>query len=408
MALVADQNGVLSGRFTIPEGITAGIKKLVLTGAGGSFGEANFTGEGTLVTTTKQQVTSITTTTRIHTERYDPLAQTFSMLSARQIGGVELFVTAKGDTPMVVQVRNTSNGVPNQEILAEGRLLPSQITAGQWNRWILDNPVQVAPNAEYALVVLCNDATGSVGIAEMGKYDATTQRWVTQQPYQVGVLLSSSNASTWTPHQDRDLTFRLLARKYTQAEKVVELGSVAVTDAADLIMLAMNDSPADGADSKMQLVLPDGAVIDAGNEQVVRIGAPTTGNIGVRAVLRSTQHASAAIVPGSQLVVGAPELTADYVTRAMDADATGCDVRVMFDAILPSGSSVQVFISGADVGDTWLPVTQEGSAKPLGDSVFEYSYLYQGLTEERVRVKLVLNGTVAARPFVGNLRVSVT
>lgn len=54
---------------------------------------------------------------------------------------------------------------------------------------------------EYAVVVLCDDATTALYVAELGKQDPT-RGYVTSQPYQVGVLLSSSNASTWTAHQD--------------------------------------------------------------------------------------------------------------------------------------------------------------------------------------------------------------
>lgn len=70
-------------------------------------------------------------------------------------------------------------------------------------------------------------------MAELGKYDAVHERWVTSQPYQVGVLLSSSNASTWTPHQDRDLTFRLLGARFTATivTKTGDYSDVTVIDA---------------------------------------------------------------------------------------------------------------------------------------------------------------------------------
>ncbi|MFP3030850.1 MAG: hypothetical protein ACEY3M_06775, partial [Wolbachia sp.] len=43
-----------------------------------------------------------------------------------------------------------------------------------------------------------------------------------------GVLLSSSNASTWTPHQNLDLTFRLLAAKFSEVSHVVDLGIIII------------------------------------------------------------------------------------------------------------------------------------------------------------------------------------
>lgn len=402
MPVIADANGVVKGKFTIPAGVRAGAKAVALAGSGGSQGEAIFVGQGTLVSQVLQSI-------QITTKRfYDPLAQTFALTEENQIGGVDLFVTTVGSTPISVQIRETQTGLPTQVILAEGSLKPSEITAGAWNRFTFPLPASVLPNVEYAIVVLCNDPDSAIAIAELGKWDSANNRWVTQQPYQVGTLLSSSNTSTWTPHQDRDMAFRLLARRYTEASKEVDLGTVAVTDATDLVILSMAENPATGADSEIVLTMPDTSVVSTSDGQSVRFSAPVTGNIGVKAKLRATTKASAVLHPGSQIVPGEVATTADYVTRSIEADAAGCDVRVIFDANLPSGAGVQVYVKGVDIGDSWVAVTQDGVAKPLGDGLYEYQYLASGVTEARVQVKLVLTGTAAARPFVYNLRVSVT
>lgn len=402
MPISANASGVVTGKFNIPAGVRAGAKEVVLNGAGGSRGRATFVGQGTLVS---QVLQSITNTTKTF---FDPLAQTFALTEENQLGGVELYVTAKGATPFTVQIRETQNGFPTQAILAEVSKNPSALTVNAWNRFEFAQPVRALANVEYAIVVMCSDATGAVAIAELGKWDGANNRWVTQQPYQVGTLLSSSNASTWTPHQDRDLAFKLLARRYTEASKEVDLGTVAVTGATDLVVLSMADNPATGADSEIKLTMPDASVITASDGQNVRLPAAVTGNIGVKAVLRSNQKASAVLHPGSQLVSGAIATSAEYITRAIEADAGGAAVRVIFDAEIPSGATVTVFVKGVDVGDTWQAVSQEGSAKPLGNNVYEYQYVKTGVMEARVQVKLVLTGTAAARPFVYNLRVSIT
>ncbi|QNJ57339.1 hypothetical protein Dolphis_32 [Pseudomonas phage Dolphis] len=359
-------------------------------------------GQGTLVKTVLQNQTRVTQT------YYDPLAQTFSLVQETQVGAVEIYVAAKGSTPIEVQIRETQTGFPTQSILAEASLKPADIAVGQWNRFVFNVPVSLQPNVEYAIVVLCNDAVGAIGIAELGKWDTVKQSWVTQQPYQVGTLLSSSNASTWTAHQDRDMAFRLLARRYAAGTKLVDLGSIVVAGATDLVVMSMADNPATGADSEMQLTMPDGTVINASDGQHVQFATAVSGNIGVKAALRSIEPASSVLYPGSQIIVGAVALSADYVTRAIDADAAGAKVRVIFNANLPSGSGVAVAIKGADLGDTWQAMAQDGIAKPVGDGIYEYQYLVNNIQEARVQIKLTLTGTVAARPFVYNLRVSVT
>lgn len=401
MALTADANGVIKGKFTIPAGISAGSKNFEVLGAGGSRGDATFFGQGTTVNQVLQSVTRVTTRVEI-----DPLAQTFSLPAERQLAGVELFVTAKGTSPIIVQIRETQTGFPTGVILGEGRLTPAQMTVGAWNRFLFDDLVKISANVEMALVVLCNDDKGAVAIAELGKFDTANQRWVTNQPYQVGVLLSSSNASTWTAHQDKDLTFRLLARQYTESAKDIVLGTVAVANATDLVIMSMADSVATGADSNIELTLPNGSVVSAGDGQNIRLTAGITGNVTVKAKLRATQAASAVLHPGTQVAAGTTATTGSYVSRAIDADAAGANVRITFNAEIPSGASANVFVSGVDAGDQWLAVSQVGSAKPLGDGIYEYQYLYSNLKEARVRMKLEFTGTAAARPKFYNLRMS--
>ena len=120
---------------------------------------------------------------------------------------------------------------------------PADITINQWNVWEFPEPILLEAEEEYAIVVLCNDADAELGIAELGKWDGTAQKWVTQQPYTVGVLLSSSNASSWTIHQDRDLAFRLLAPVYAATTKEITLGTVTLDNATDIALAAEHRIP---------------------------------------------------------------------------------------------------------------------------------------------------------------------
>jgi hypothetical protein len=404
MSVTADSQGVVQGKFTIPANVLAGAKAVIFNGSGGSSGSASFFGQGDLVQEARQSITTIT-------QRFfpvDPLAQTFSLPTLTQLGGADIFVTAKGSSDIILQIRETQVGLPTSSVIAECRLKPAAINVNNWNRFSFELPITIQANIEYAIVVLCNDAVSSVAVAELGKYDETNSRWVTNQPYQVGVLLSSSNASTWTPHQDRDLTFRLLAAKYNQTERIIDLGTVSVTNATDLIVLAVTDNPTTSATSDILLTLPDSSVISTGDSQVIRLAAGITGDVGVKARLKANSQASAMIAPGAQIISGTLSNSADYVSRAMPADAAGSNVKIIIDALIPSGASVAVQISGTDPGDTWVPVPSYGSPIPLGDDWFEFQFYITGTNEANLRTKLTLNGNAASRPFVKNLRVSVT
>lgn len=401
MPLNANSAGLLAGKFTIPPGVPAGVKRVEFVGAGGSRGEAVFVGQGELQTELRRQITRITETRW----QVDPLAQTFTLNADTQLGGIELWFTAKGASPVAVQIRETTTGVPSRSVLAEAHLQPADIVLSGPTRIQFAAPVNLQGSVEYALVVLCDDADAALAIAELGKWDNSASRWVTSQPYQVGVLLSSSNASSWTAHQDRDMAFRLLAASYAVTARTVDLGKIDVKNATDLMLLSLSDSPSAAARVEYSLGLPDGSAVQVADGQPVRLPAPLSGQIGVSARLLGTESASPVLFPGTQLVSGQIAQSADYVSRAIPA-GVNARVRVVFDALIPAGASVTAAASGIDDGDVFQAVAYQGS-KPLGDGWMEMTHELASISEAMVRVKLTLSGNSAARPRVRNLRVIV-
>lgn len=398
----ADTLGRVSGKFTIPANVPAGRKEVRALGAQGSLGGAMYVGDGTITNTVQQRLTTTILTL------YDPVAQTFTLAGAEQVPGVDVFFTTLGTKPIRVQLRETGYGVPSQVVLAESILQPSQMTANAMNRFLFAAPVALAPNTEYAIVVLTNDAVAAVGIAELGKYDSSTARYVASQPFQVGVLLSSSNASTWSAHQDKDLAFRLLTMRYTEASRVIDLGNVAVVNASELQVAGNIESPLPGATGNYIITLPDGTQYNAGAGQIISLPSKITGSINVKAVLNAGASHSAVLQPGNFLGAGSVAAAGEYITPAMSADITGTNIKLLFDAILPPGSNIQAYYTGLDVGDQWVLMTADVAAVPLGNNLYEYSFKATSVLEAKLRFKLVLTGTAAARPRARNLRISLT
>ena len=399
----ANASGLLTGTFQIPQAIPAGAKLVEFLGAGGSYGSATYVGRGQIVTETRRRI--LTTVVR----RWDPLAQTFTLPERRTIGGLELwFATKGGSAPVIVQIRETQVGIPTTAVLTEGRLNASDIkTDGNPTRITLD-PVALDANREYAIVVLTDDANHAVSVAELGKFDPRTG-WVTAQPYQIGVLLSSSNGITWTPHQTQDLTFRLLGCRFTQASKTVSLGQYTVTNLSDLMALAGVERPAAGTDVQFLATDVQGRIYTLSEDQGLALSEKLSGNLAVSARLTGTDTASPILYPGTQLVFGTLEAAGDYLSRAIPAAAT-FNVAVTFDALTPGTSSVTVqaesgtsgsfqalsLSSGVEVGNGWVERTYKASS-------------LVGVGADRTtRVKLALSGTPQHRPFVRNLRVIVT
>lgn len=399
--LTANAAGEVTGKFTIPANVPAGSKAVAVTGAGGSHGVATFTGRGTITTEERRTITTVTNTMFT----FDPLAQTFTLNEARHIGGVDLWFTAAGTDDVIVQIRDTSNGVPNRTTLAEKRVKPANITVGgNATRVAFDAPVWLDSGHEYAIVLLTDSATAAVSVAELGKFDASAQKWITAQAYQVGVLLSSSNASAWTAHQEKDLAFRLLGAKFTATTKSVALGNVPVTNASDILALFNLEVPATGTKAELVATAPGGASYRMSPGQPINLPAKITGNVALSLELTGTQKASPVVYPGLQFAAGTLEETATYVTRQFTNGSNG-RISVTFEVLNPGASDVAVAVQKTD--GTWQNLTLT-SGSQVGDGWVERRYVLTGFTAISTRVKLTLTGTAAARPRVRKLRAIAT
>jgi hypothetical protein len=397
---VADANGVINGTFTVPAGLPAGSKLVEAIGAGGTKAKAIFTGQGVIEQSVWQNQTTITEV------RVDPLAQTFTLEDNTQVSGVDLWFAAAPTSTAIVQIRATAIGLPTQVTLAEKVLAVGDIvTGGASTRVNFARPVSLLANVEYALVVLCNDAVGALSVAELGKYDATAQKWITGQPYTVGVLLSSSNASTWTAHQDRDLAFRILKADYTQTTRTINLGDVAVTNATDLLLLIHAERSDSATNVVYYLTLPDATILTVDDSQPVHLSAPITGNVNISAKLTGNVDFSPVLFSGAQLIAGSLAATGTYISRAIPAGASVA-IKVIYEAIIPGGATAAVHYKGIDGGDPWVAMNSV-TTRNVDDGYVEFTHTITGINETAVQGRLTLNGTAAARPVCRDLRIIV-
>lgn len=407
--ITANAQGVVTGKFHIPKNIKAGTKQVRFIGDQKGHAETTFTGQGTVVTNTQRVVHNI------QQSYYDPLAQTFMLTSPRQLSGVDVWLATKGTTPLIVQLRETSVGFPSRTIIAEGRVDQGSLTTGTWVRVDFDTPFYASANIEYAVVVLANDAVTEIGISELGKPDLAQGGYVTQQPYQVGVLLSSANASTWTAHQDKDLTFRLIARKYDASKpKSLILGTITLdTDTTDLLVSALTSTPTTGADADLvlyEMSTEPGKENDltekksertVSDGQIVKFNIAQGGRYTVVANLRCTDYASATIAPGSQIIQGIKAGKGTYVCRnipvADSKSANGWKLTVTLEQL--GGGSV-------DVAWGWVPT--QGA---VTDAVFNANKM-TGVTgtadANSGRTENIYTATIPSAGKTGNIKLRVT
>ena len=395
----ANGAGVITGTFVIPNGIPAGTKLVSAVGAGGSRAEVQFTGNGILIREVWQRQTTITRTWW----RADPLAQTFTLSENTQVSGLDLWFETIPTSWTSVQIRSTANGFPTQTILAEAALTAGQFAAvGSATRISFPAPVALLAGSEYAIVVLCNDDVGAMSVAELGKFDSNAQRWITSQAYNVGVLLSSSNAVTWTAHQDRDMAFRILRADFTQSSRTVNLGNVAVTNATDLLLLSYAERPDSATSVEYTLTLPNATVLTVDDGEPVQLPSAITGNVAVAAHLKGNSRFSPMLFPGAQLVAGVVGTSGTYISRAIPGGAS-VRVKVIYEAVVPSGATVTVAYKPVG-SSTWTTLPQTATSN-VDDGFIEIINEASSVSAVNgVQIRLTLNGTTAARPRVRDLR----
>ncbi|MEI9428738.1 DUF4815 domain-containing protein [Mesorhizobium sp. Cs1299R1N3] len=432
----ADADGEIVGTFNIPANVPAGSKGLVAIGAGGSNAAAIFVGQGTIdietlrrVITTTVQETSVTapreTPPPILVEvpgqppvwvprpsdrggnggsRSDPLAQTFTLIEGRHIAGVNLKVCLIGDPdkPIVVELVEVANGIPTVNVIAQAFYNMNAAVIGQWTEIRFPYPIWLAGGVEYAFVVKTNDANHSISTAKIGDFDIETQTPVAAQPYSVGVMLSSSNAVTWTAHQSEDVCFQLIAAKFAPTTKTVTIGTIAVTNMSDLLLRAEVELPTAAASMHFEVELDDGSITLLNPGQAWELQAFYTGNVQLRAVLTGSARVSPVVFPVIIAIEGQLQTTGTYVSRAFDM-GTGIDILSYLKTKIPTGATIAMDVDPAN--DVWTAVPQTVQT-PLQEAGWvERKYSVTGFNANPVgRIRITLTGTPAARPMAYDFR----
>lgn len=233
----ANRNGYFTAKFTVPKNTPCGNVevKLVRPEPEEESGVSIYTAVGTLLTSTITDTTVIThhyTVLQTTTNNYssDPLAQSFilSTIYDRNLSKINLYFATKSDTrPAIVQVRNMVNGYPGETVYAEVLLNPEDVNIPEdpntpvVTEVKLNQPVYCYANTQYCFVVLSDSNSYSMYYANLGDNILNTDQQLVINPYGVGVMFSSSNATTWTAHQGSDLKFELFSSKYTGNGEII-------------------------------------------------------------------------------------------------------------------------------------------------------------------------------------------
>ncbi len=408
--LTAGPLGTVSGTFTIPEKVKAGKKTVRAVTGAMRKARSFFVGQGRVEIEVMREVTTVTRTQDFVDDEIggndgnrDPLAQTFMLTESRFITAVDLRFCARGSNVngVTVNLVTVENGIPTRTVWGQSNIDMADVVLNTFHRCRLVRPVWVPADVEVAWVIKTDDALHSVSIARLGSIDLATGDRIAAQPYTVGVFLVSSNARTWTPVQDADLCFRVVAAKFLPVEKVYNFGPINVTDMSDVVIRAAVDLPDEDARFYFELVRASGQVIRLKPFQAKQFKSYITETVNLRAVLKGTSKVSPILYPGVTLVTGEIRTSGTYVTVSFPSNAA-VTIANYLKALIPSGASVNVQVD-TDLSGTWqsMPLI---TTTVLNDGWVEtFRERTTGIAgASLVRMRVILNGTPAARPQVSD------
>lgn len=408
--LAGDANGQISGTFIIPANVASGTKMVAASGGGGSTAQSQFTGQGRVELTTSQLVTTVQRFQEAPPRsggggeggRTDPVAQSFQFTEGRHVSSIEVKFCALGDLdePVICELVAMDNGYPTTDVIAQTETDMHAALLGTWHKFNFDPPVFIPEGQETAFVLKTNDPDHSVSFAARGGFDAARQEFIGAQPYTIGVRFSSSNASTWSAHQDEDLTFRINGAKFLPVTKTVSLGTLTAVSMSDFI-------------AEAQVFLPTGDTrllfeVEPEGEQPVRVEPGQvwerqsffSGHVALRAILTGTDKVSPIMGRDVLAIKGSMQASGTYISRAFDF-GTAIRLDAVMKTKLPIGSTLAVENDAAN--DVWQTLPQV-SAEALADGTLERTFSDADYTAVQGRIRLTLTGTPAARPSVTDFR----
>lgn len=425
----ADSNGEITVSFAIPANTPAGRRLVRAEGAAGSFAEAIFVGEGTVDVFTMRRVTLVTRAAPLPPPPQppvivniinnivttgsggvsegsqgggDPLAQTFTLPEDRMISGINFWFTDIGNpnNGVRVQLATTQNGFPTREVLAEAFISMQDVEVGELVEARFDTPVFLSATREYCFVILTADGEHAVAIARLGDVDQATQTRVSSQPYTVGVMFSSANRITWTPHQDADIAFQIVAAKFTETSRTVTLWTGAFTNISDVLVRGAVEIPTNEATFRYELVRASGSVIPLAPGQNREFPEFLNETVTVRAVLGGGEKVAATLYPGTLIVGGQIRTSGTYITRLFPM-GTAVKIAAIFKAFLPAGSNVTVDVDAGN--NVWASLTA-GTSVAIGNGWTERSFARDPYTAANGRVRITLTGGPGARASISRIR----
>lgn len=391
----ADANGVLTGAFTIPSGVSTGSKLVTFESATGSTGDANYIGRGQITINEMRRVTTLqrVTTTRL----FDPLGYLWTAPKSMPIASVKVKVAAIGDpnNPVIMQISNVLAAQPTGAPLAEVEVDMTGVQVGDVLEFNLPVPLWVEAFTELANVWLTVDSDHALAIAELGKFDQE-HGWVRRQPSVNMVTISSSNNRAFVPHHTIDLWTIIEEAKYTSNEFEVDLGTITAKPTTDLLVMAGVEQPTASTEVEFVFTKPDNSEIRVFANQPIELADEINDDLDLKAVLKGDAGASPVLFSNIQVINSKLEQTGDYISRAFRCGANKT-IEITTYENTPASSQFELF--ARDNADAYQAATMI-SELDEGDGWYKRIWRITNFTADTTAIKITATGNAAHRPLM--------
>lgn len=143
--------------------------------------------------------------------KFDPSQAQNGLIDRNNLPTLDRNTTFSIDEDVSITVLETYVGQPDLTKVLITKNIPkgTKVNNKTFYKVIFNDKVFLEGNKEYAFIVETVSQNLKCRIASLGCKDLNTNNFISSQPYTDGVLLSSSNKSTWTAHQESDMTFKI-------------------------------------------------------------------------------------------------------------------------------------------------------------------------------------------------------
>lgn len=395
----ADDNGYVKATFTIPKNVRTGIREVkmwtdVEVAGYQTTGYTLFQSSG-MSRTIQQTITTLTTvllqrevTTTVLTTTYvDPVGQTFVLDKLSILKGIDIFFESKPTTndSVIVEIRGVTNGTIDGTIFAHTQLNASQVHVSNdgtvATRFNFDDPVVLEANTEYAFVVRSLSDKYRIWVSEIGGTDVKTGEIILKNSYMTGVMMSSSNNSTWTAHQTMDVKFRLIEDIYEQSGSIVF--NPIPADQLTRLDLTADSAVLNNTAIKWYYSINGGASYHSITPYSLRELGDVAEEVLLRADFsRSTdENITPLLAMDTLLLIGSSyRLEGKYIGVNVVGIDSYKNVSVILDVLTPAGTSIDIGFS-TDNGETIIPLTNDQTQTKILDSGWR-ELIYKGSIPE--------------------------